>query len=275
MLSKSRSCNEIRKRFDSNSTSSMAEHSTGSRNGDNPKARGEHHKTVIYFGDSISSRRHHGLQQRSQQSMSSAISRNLSNKSEDFQHARRLCEEMVLKRHYSIRHPKTKPNANREDKIYAKDLSTETSKARFKSEQSLVMKELKSVVEVKLKNQIHNGPQQPVALVAGKPIVPVKNIGIPHRPAPTVNIRNDRKGVSVNGDESHLPSFVESVVNGVINIKIDGSFDAATKLVESFGRTGSDNIEFSDNTSDIFLDVGGEVNNVYFDWSFVQDWRSG
>lgn len=287
MLTKSRSCNEIRKRFNSNS--SAADSAGGSRKGDPTK--GEAHKTVIYFGDSIASRKHNAShdQQRSQQS--TPISRNLSNKSEDFQHARRLCEEMVLKRQYSIRHPKSKFSAvaNKKDEKFdlTKDAAIGNSKSNlstFKSDQSLVMKELKSVVEVKLKNQIPHPPKPPppAPLIAEKPLVPQKKFTLPpaNLCAKSMEcgvVQSDKQNeIKQKDGDKILPSFVESVVNGVINIKIDGSFGAASKLAESFGRDGNDNVsEFADNGSDIFLDVGGEVNNIYFDWSFVQDWRAG
>lgn len=291
MLTKSRSYNEIRKRFNSNSSLSIAS-SDQKGDADADKVKGENHKTVIYFGDSISNRKLHTQQDQQrdhkpQQPLSAVISRNLSNKSDDFQHARRLCEEMVFKRHYSIRHPKSRPMANRLDKIPTKELSTDGSRsnmATFQSDQSLVMKELKHIVEVKLKNQITSPsipppPPPTVAMVAEKPFVPQKNIRLPHRTAPSIGCaQNDDKHIKPeNENDEFLPSFVESVVDGVINIRIDGSYNTATKLVESFGRNRNDSVsELADNGSDIFLDVGGEtVNNVYFDWSFVQDWRAG
>lgn len=297
MLTKSRSYNEIRKRFNSNSSLSIADSSASNApKADSAKVKGENHKTVIYFGDSISNRKlnvpkdhQRGQQQKQQQQPSALISRNLSNKSDDFQHARRLCEEMVFKRHYSIRHPRARPIANGEDKIPAKEPAPDggrASLATFQSDQSLVMKELKHIVEVKLKNQITSPPTPPpppppmVAMVAEKPLVPQKNIRLPHRTAPAIecaHIIGDKHAEPENENDKFLPSFVESVVDGVIKIRIDGSYNAATKLVESFGRDRNDSVsESADNGSDIFLDVGGEmVNNVYFDWSFVQDWRAG
>lgn len=288
MLTKSLSCNEIRKRFNSNS--SAADSAGSSRKSNSHNTTAEAHKTVIYFGDSIASRKHNAShdQQRAKQSPP-PISRNLSNKSEDFQHARRLCEEMVLKRQYSIRHPKSKisPFANKKDEKCALTKEPPVSKSKsnlstFKSDQSLVMKELKSVVEVKLKNQIPHPPKPPPPpFISEKPVVPQKKIVLTsNRSVNSIEcavVQSDKQNViKQKGDDKFLPSFVESVVNGVINIKIDGSFVAASKLAESFGRDGNDNVsEFADNGSDIFLDVGGEVNNIYFDWSFVQDWRAG
>lgn len=300
MLTKSRSYNEIRKRFNGNQSLSIAENSSDGahqRMGpDQTKVKGENHKTVIYFGDSISHRKQHVQQDfyRGQGQQSASISRNLSNRSDDFQHARRLCEEMVFKRNCSIRYPKQKPNENRVNRGVFKESTLNDSKsslATFQSDQNMVMKELKHIVEVKLKNQIKPPsaappppPPMPISsaptMVAEKPLVPQKKFSLlPHRTAPTIDyvqISDEKHSEPENDNDHFLPSFVESVVNGVINIKIDGSYNVATKLVESFGRDGNDNMsEYADNGSDTFLDVGGEINNVYFDWSFVQDWRAG
>lgn len=291
MLTKSRSCNEIQKRSHLNTASTaIIESVNGSRKPDRSKVPGEQHKTVIYFGDTIANRRQHNRPSNSSNQNRSALVRNASNKSEDFQHARRLCEEMVFKRQYSIRQPKSKLAANRNcdntcgsPKEHAVD-GSKSSLSSFKSDQSLVIKELKSVVEVKLKNQLQKPPKPPIV---EKPIVPQKIIALPQRLSPpsSHSMQPDEQNTTLNEgkrvvdtnrkDQISLPSFVESVTNGVINIKIDGSFGAASKLAESLGRDNNSVSEFGDNGSDLFLDVGGEVNNVYFDWSFVQDWRSG
>lgn len=63
-----------------------------------------------------------------------------------------------------------------------------------------------------------------------------------------------------------LPSFVESVVGNVINIRIEGSFSRALDIVRAV-RDDSD-----DAAAEISaLDAS---HNGGFDWSFVQNWRS-
>ncbi|GAB0098672.1 ankyrin repeat and BTB/POZ domain-containing protein 2 [Sergentomyia squamirostris] len=60
-----------------------------------------------------------------------------------------------------------------------------------------------------------------------------------------------------------LPPFVESVINGVINIKIEETYEEATRLVKSIAN--------STNSS------GSDVQSLTddsFDWSFVQEWRT-
>lgn len=64
-----------------------------------------------------------------------------------------------------------------------------------------------------------------------------------------------------------LPDFVESVTDGVINIKIDGSFSAAKQLVESVAMGG-------ENKSKSAANVDSANEPLSFDWSFVQEWRS-
>lgn len=86
----------------------------------------------------------------------------------------------------------------------------------------------------------------------------------------SVNTNNVKsKDFSNNGPEKRsldLPDFVESVTSeGVINIKIDGSYSVAKELVESVAmgsRSGRAN-------------EGSQSQEPQsFDWSFVQEWRS-
>lgn len=76
----------------------------------------------------------------------------------------------------------------------------------------------------------------------------------------------ESKELSNQGEVSRrpdLPDFVESVTNGVINIKIDGSYNVARDLVQSVAM-GSKNKSQEDSPSE----------PQSFDWSFVQEWRS-
>lgn len=290
MLTKSRSCNELQKRSNMNTASTaIVGSANGTRNFDRSEV--EQHKTVIYFGDTIANRRNKRGSQNSSGIVSDLV-RNASNKSEDFQHARRLCDEMVFKRQNSIRVPRSKLLAglNRDNKsglssAHALD-SSKSSLSLFESDQNLVMKELKSVVEVKLKNQLQKLQKPPIV---DKPIVPNKVLALPQKklPQPMISMRAIDQNVDGHAEnviakkenevnKNCLPSFVESIENGVINIRIDGSFGVASKLAESLGHENNSVSDYDDiGGSDMFLDVGNEANNVYFDWSFVQDWRTG
>lgn len=67
--------------------------------------------------------------------------------------------------------------------------------------------------------------------------------------------------VSNHGESRDLPSFVDSVVDGVINIKIEGNFQKANELVRKLSMKGNrDNIKPKDYD--------------HFDWGFVQEWRN-
>lgn len=293
MLTKSQSCNEIQKRSHLNTASTAI---IGATNGSNKSdhSRNEQHKTVIYFGDSIASRKHHSRPMISSSSSNSNVNqkvtdllRNVSNKSEDFQHARRLCDEMIFKRQHSIRLPKTRTNGVRDGKCGSSNEhianGSKTSLSSFESDQNLMIKELKSVVEVKLKNQLQQNQSTKPVIALEKPIVPQKIVPLPQRKATNaangVNVQSNVKDVcslvdSNSKADGDMPSFVDSVANGVINIKIDGSFDMASKLAESLGHDDGSESEFGENGSDTFLDLCGDANSVHFDWSFVQDWRA-
>lgn len=79
-----------------------------------------------------------------------------------------------------------------------------------------------------------------------------------------VTVSNEMKTQEEYAVESQeLPSFVESVANGVINIKIEGSFQSAIGIVDSVVN-GHDENEISTQ----------QHSENSFDWSFVQDWRS-
>uniref|UniRef100_A0A182LZN9 BTB domain-containing protein n=1 Tax=Anopheles culicifacies TaxID=139723 RepID=A0A182LZN9_9DIPT len=83
-----------------------------------------------------------------------------------------------------------------------------------------------------------------------------------------VEIRRVDKTVATDGaTDTSLPSFVESVINGVINIKIEESFKVASDIVQAvFEDPGPDGVTEYGYDDD---DVGDP-----FDWSFVQNWRA-
>ncbi|XP_053661295.1 uncharacterized protein LOC128710274 [Anopheles marshallii] len=83
-----------------------------------------------------------------------------------------------------------------------------------------------------------------------------------------VEIRRVDKTVATDGaTDTSLPSFVESVINGVINIKIEESFKVASDIVQAV---------FEDPGPDGGAEYGYDDDDVGdpFDWSFVQNWRA-
>lgn len=310
MLTKSLSCNEISREqlppeLCASSQMSNGNNSNNYNNGpalaaskrhkSNDKltkgGKNENHKTVIYFGDSISSKKQHNqLQQQMRASSSSSVvnpsdRRSLSSifgsESSDIRHAKRLCDEMVFKRQQ-----KNNNNNNESAQNSSRHLSTSDHNGASASVTSgnvkvmkndqpnnlNMVKHLKTVLEEKCqqKNDKSNSVGQ---------VVPGRCLIEKDRKAMEIE-RNVRKSNAENGNGNRttdLPSFVESVVNGVINIKIDGSYDAATRLVQSIENADTDDgdtFDTIDDRDDFSFDIGGEMSNIYFDWSFVQDWRS-
>lgn len=268
MLTKSFSCNEISSKplppelyasqMPSNKGNANFPLIASKRHKSNDKLtksnKTESHKTVIYFGDSLSNKKkvnqlQHQMKSTSHLPSSSSI---LSGESSDIRHAKRLCDEMVFQRQ--------KSGANRkETKRQVEDtiiVSSDVKMVKNDQPKNLV-KQLKTALEEKCQPKTNLTP-------ARKPIEGDK-------------VLSQANTCGGNVRRENLPSFVESVADGVINIKIDGSYDAATRLVRSIENTDDD--DFYDgiddnNNHDFFFDVGGEMNNIYFDWSFVQDWRS-
>lgn len=273
MLTKSLSCNEIWKQFESRSMSSIIDTSSVRLNANDKLTNAmneNNHKTVIYFGDSIPSKRQHNQFQQQYTQRSPAIptsSRKVhpTDKSDpDVQHAKRLCDEMIFKRQQSIRLPAL--NVMKTVEMHSnKSNEIESDVKIVSSESSNVMKQLKTVLEEKYNRKSNN------EVIS----VEVKS----HESSEQLILPNDMDitaSALIESNDKNLPSFVESIVNGVINIKIEGSYDVATKLIQSIENDidANDDKAMDDSANELFLDVGGEINNVYFDWSFVQDWRS-
>lgn len=72
-----------------------------------------------------------------------------------------------------------------------------------------------------------------------------------------------------------LPAYIESVENGVINIKIEGNYQRASALVEKVSKPTQAVVGKPKDISD---DEGSEDGDVTVsepcDWSFVQEWRA-
>lgn len=235
------------------------------------KTKTENHKTVIYFGDSISSKKQHNqLQQQmkaQQLSLNQANGNDRKDEPSDLKHAQRLCDEMVFKRQQSGRQHATANEVH--SKCATDEVVTIVNDVKVIANDNgnmNIVKHLKSVIEEKCQPKNHDKPNYlDTKKEDGEKITGELNGGGSELNAKKVDI--GRK----------LPSYIESIVNGVINIKIDDSYDAATKLVRSLENADNDDtdsFDAMDDGNDLFLDVGGEVNNMYLDWSFVQDWRS-
>lgn len=277
MLTKSLSCNEIWTKQAPDLRQSQASHndepsvliaSKRHKSSDKlAKAKNESHKTVIYFGDSISSKKQHNQLQQQQQQLQQPkmqqikpprfhvnLNRSENNiaESADVKHAKRLCDEMIFKHRTQLSGTNNAPASTSSSNDKAAD-EIKTVKSEMPN-----VKHLKTVLEEKCKNNsnVHNND--------------VKCAEDAQKSGKSGQVTN-----SSAGEDKNLPSFVESIVNGVINIKIDGSYDVATKLVRSLESGDIDDENgFDDIGNEPFLDVGGELNTAYLDWSFVQDWRS-
>lgn len=221
-LTKSMSCNEIRKKFESHSIAVLAAANNDRRPAS--KVSNANHKTVIYFGDSISSKKQISWPVQHHRILSAAVARNKI--VSDVQHAKRLCDEMVFKRQQSIRMPTMPPPM----KI-----------------------ELRSL---KVAAAVTNGDK------------------VSNTSTSSYTNGNRSKTTTESSAANELPHFVESISNGVINIKIEGSYDAAAKLVQTIenGEEGGGGDEVTVN--ECVRHSSSEINVAYHDWSFVQDWRS-
>lgn len=79
----------------------------------------------------------------------------------------------------------------------------------------------------------------------------------------------------VNDDD--LPSYIESVQNGVINIKIEGNYQRASALVQTVAKPTLATVHVLAEAEQL---AGGVEDNASqqscdsCDWSFVQEWRA-
>ena len=189
----------------------------------------DQHKVIIYFGDSISSSKKHAL----------------SHQPQVLSHANRLCEEME---HCGAKDNISKPP--HQERSDAKDSSLPSnSTAKELNKKVDVVKQLKCVFDEK-KSSINTKCNYEDKKVA--PIIVESN---------TFEICDK----SVETKES-LPSFIESIVNGVINIKIEDNFECASNLVKTMAEC-NDTLHLTEYS-------GGIRTDDSFDWSFVQDWRT-
>lgn len=254
-LTKSFSCNEIREQFELRSAQSTSTTAIDHL----PQNQGKigEHKTVIYFGDSISNKR--------------IIDKEITNDSDE-KHANRLCEEMLFKRQKSIRLPASVPSTVKVDLKTVQEtiesidetIITENS-SEIKCKPRITKPERKKIV----RNIIHTeGYSSSIMNEIGKQevVLCAQNKDTEEKIQCIVSEKSEEN----ESDVRKLPSFVESVGNGVINIKIEGSYGLATKLVQSVAKDERDGIS-EDHYNDL---VTEDINNIFHDWSFVQDWRT-
>lgn len=223
------------------------------------------HKVIIYFGDSIA----HKKSEKPKPPPTTPPPPKVTEL--NVFHAQRLCEEtaeMHFKRQNSI---VIKPKR--------KDTSEQTKPGKE------FMQQLKSVLEEKNKTSgppgaptadpmgpgcsatvvitqkkaspAHPEPHRPPTIVAEQPQQP--------KHTQVVEIGRVDRTVATEDGEKSLPSFVESVVNGIINIKIEESFKVATDIVHAVFQNDPGEEGYGCNDDEV-----GDP----FDWSFVQNWRA-
>ena len=71
-----------------------------------------------------------------------------------------------------------------------------------------------------------------------------------------------------------LPPYIESIENGVINIKIEGNYQRASALVEKVSKPTQAVVGKPKDISDDEGSEDGDVTSEPCDWSFVQEWRA-
>ncbi|XP_062717124.1 uncharacterized protein LOC109418825 isoform X1 [Aedes albopictus] len=224
------------------------------------------HKVIIYFGDSIA----HKKPEKPKPPPSTPPPP----KSTELNvfHAQRLCEE-TAEMHFK-----------RQNSIVIKPKRKDTSEQAKPGKEFL--QQLKSVLEEK--NKTSGSPGAPTAdpmgpgcsatvVITQKKAPAVSNethkppiivAEQPQQPKHTQVVeigRLDKTVATEDGNKSLLPSFVESVFNGVINIKIEESFKVATDIVHAVFHNDPGEEGYGCNDDEV-----GDP----FDWSFVQNWRA-
>jgi hypothetical protein len=168
------------------------------------------------------------------------------------------------------------------------------------------MSQLKTVLEEKSKftNKFADNPAQPPSKFHAKPVVPEKPSGmrvqINQQPTQPSNGSVIVQQINEKSLKPLLPSYIESIdENNVIKLKIEQNFKRASELVSlisSMPKRRARKCDASNETSSIHElsfsheeeiddvaacddsndgDLVSEPDEGYFyDWSFVQEWRS-
>lgn len=241
----------------SNSSNNFVDHDTNN----NPNSKNDH-RTVIYFGDSIKRPTNdEKLQQISKQ--------------ENDYHARRLCEELNFKREKSIRR-------SRNFTILRPAPATPIATPKTPD----FIQQLKTVLQEKTKttmfdiplgssnnnnNTISTTPHNFTAQIKVEGVA--ENIQIPepvfsnNKLVPKQST-DDISDVQKMKESSALPSYIESIVNGVISIRIEDNFQVASRIVNLVNER--ETVE----NGDVIVLSEEDADDDPFDWSFVQEWRS-
>lgn len=227
------------------------------------------HKVVIYFSDAYNN-------------ICKPIHSQMSSSNNDIDHAKRLVSEMETKQLPTI----AQSNGNAEN-----------------NENKDFLKQLKTVLQEKSKftnkfNNLRPAPQPPIKQqhtpkppLAAKPnVVKIQQTATLHEQALNLETLTTTK---------LLPSYIESIENNVINLKIEQNFKKASELVnlisslskkvkrksDTSAETSSvhelnfsqEDDEEHDGEEDVESDddtASEPADGYYYDWSFVQEWRS-
>ncbi|XP_050091781.1 uncharacterized protein LOC126575236 isoform X1 [Anopheles aquasalis] len=252
------------------------------------------HKVIIYFGDSIAHRKPHASDKsRPAPPPPSGTPPPPKSSELNVYHAQRLCEETGQMQRQREIIGSSKPTVR--DAVEKRPPSSVGSDQHGGRQPPIppgkpgkeFMLQLKSVLEEKSRFNPgptvsgtgagasqsavvvgDAGPVAPSAAAASVPGGADEESREPRNHTQVVEIRRVDKTVATDGvADASLPSFVESVINGVINIRIEESFKVATDIVQAvFEETGADGpVEYGYDDDDV-----GDP----FDWSFVQNWRA-
>lgn len=250
-LTKSLSCNEIREQFELRSAQSTSTTAIDHLPPNQVKI-GEH-KTVIYFGDSI-------LHKRATDKEAASDS--------DARHASRLCEEMLFKRQKSIRMPTAAPTV----KVDLQPMQA-TSGEKTMNEASSEGKSKPRIAKPDRKKLLRAANAEDAPANAGAAnkgdVIAAKSARNNDAEEKTQRVVGEKRA-ETESDAPKVPSFAGGAESGVINIKIEGSYGLATKLVQSVAKDERDGIS-EEHYNDL---VSEDVDNIFHDWSFVQDWRT-
>uniref|UniRef100_A0A0E4G8E5 Uncharacterized protein n=1 Tax=Anopheles gambiae TaxID=7165 RepID=A0A0E4G8E5_ANOGA len=237
------------------------------------------HKVIIYFGDSIAHRKSEKTRPAPPPPTGTPPPPKVSEL--NVFHAQRLCEEtaeMLQQRSSGGSSSSAGSSSNGSRPTVRDALEKKPEPGGGGKPGKEFMLQLKSVLEEK-----NRGVASSDAPVGGVtvPIGPDqdgpgraseepkhKRTAPPH--TQVVEIRRvDKTVATADGvTDASLPSFVESVINGVINIKIEESFKVASDIVQAVFEDGGPDggaAEYGYDDDDV-----GDP----FDWSFVQNWRA-
>uniref|UniRef100_A0A182NPP6 BTB domain-containing protein n=1 Tax=Anopheles dirus TaxID=7168 RepID=A0A182NPP6_9DIPT len=238
--------------------------------------RQKDHKVIIYFGDSIAHRKSDKTRPAPAPPTAGTPPPPKTHELNVF-HAQRLCEEtaeMLQQREgvgSSSAGSSSGSSSNAGGRPTVRDAAEKSGGGKPGKE---FMLQLKSVLEEKNRATVSDGAQPCVTVpigvedgTAGGACAPEeRRPSSQHTHTQVVEIRRVDKTVATDGaTDASLPSFVESVINGVINIKIEESFKVASDIVQAVFDEPDGVTEYGYDDDDV-----GDP----FDWSFVQNWRA-